>query len=160
MRSNLDAGTTEAQAKDIANYDMFYRYQAVTHGVKHYDYWATADKNIAWYFNPNEGSTSRGLLWLLPYDHDSTWGPSFNNGITYVWNGMSDEPTMQREYRNQVREFRDLLYQPEVIDLMIDHLASFVDAIDEADRDRWNNAPSSEGFINGPALETRVALSG
>jgi len=157
VAANLNASTTEAQARDMANYDMFYRYQAVVYGVKHYDYLSGYNKNVACYFNPNEGSTSRGLLWFLPYDHDLTWGPTYHNASSYVSDGMSDEPNMQQEFRNQIREFRDLLYQPEVINVMIDHIAAFIDDIDEADRDRWNSAPASEGYINGPPLADRVA---
>ena len=39
-------------------------------------------KNAAWYFEPDyrEGNDFMGRLWVLPYDYDVSWGPTWAHG--------------------------------------------------------------------------------
>ncbi|MEM7392310.1 MAG: lamin tail domain-containing protein, partial [Verrucomicrobiota bacterium] len=66
-----------------------------------------------------------------------------------------DRPEYTKRYRNVVREFRDLIWQPDQINTFLDRLAEQVAAFVPADRDRWRLAPT-RNENTGP-LETKVA---
>ena len=111
------------------NCDAWYRYHAICEAVRHYDFWPDANKNAAWYFEPPYNSTNSfyGRFWTLPWDTDSTWGATWNSGQDLVYNGIflaGSHPELQRDYRNAVREMRDLLFQPDQINPVIDALAA------------------------------------
>ena len=94
-----------------------------------------------------------GRLWVLPWDTDSTWGPTFNCGedrpydaIFPSCDGRGDaggHPEMQREYRNTIREVRDLLFNTEQVNGIIDSIASDISPLIAADRTRWNTVPGT-----------------
>lgn len=132
------------------NVDAWYRYHAVCEAVRHYDFWPDANKNAAWYFEPTYGASNNfyGRFWTLPWDTDSTWGATWNSGQDLVYNGIfleGAQPDLQRDYRNTVRELRDLLFQPDQINAIIDAQAARIAAFVPADLARWSNAPSSGG---------------
>lgn len=159
IRWNL---THDASADFIRNHldcDEWYRYHTVTEAIRHYDVFSGATcwhclKNMAWYFLPEYTVENSyfGKLWFIPFDVDDTWGPFWNEGVDHAkaaiydqrFEGGLEQFTIQpeklplrQEYRNYIREFRDLHWQPEVINGMIDQFASVIKDFVPADRDRW-----------------------
>jgi len=150
IRSNLNSGRTEDWLHSYVNYDEWYRYHAVAEAIKHYDYWPGANKNVSWYFEPDDANPM-GRLWYLPFDSDASWGPTWNGGedeAKAAIYGSGGKSAMKIEYRNTIREIRDLIFQPEVIEPWIDRTAAPIEDFWQADYDRWEDAPASAGTHN------------
>lgn len=150
IQTGLLAGQSAEWMQAHVNMDAWYRYHAVCEAVRHYDYWPDANKNAAWYFEPpyNASNSFYGRFWTLPWDTDSTWGATWNSGQDLVYNAVflrGPQPELQRDYRNVVREIRDLLFQPDQINPVIDAFAARIAAFVPADLARWSNAPASGG---------------
>ncbi|MCC6821494.1 MAG: lamin tail domain-containing protein [Verrucomicrobia subdivision 3 bacterium] len=118
-----------------------------------------AGKNMAWYFKPTAGS-AYGMLWHLPWDTEQTWGP---NGAHQGWDmalvamidptvtdgratlnytgGVNVKTNLYLGYRNTLREFCDLVWNPETLNPMIDRFAAVITNFVSADRDRWKDHP-------------------
>ena len=151
-KSEFGRRQTEEWLRNHANMDKWYRWSAVKEAIRHYDWPSPSDKNMAWYFEPpfTEANDFRGKLWLLPYDYDDTWGPAWNSGIETIKNGInragsSENAEIKKEEKNMVRAFTDLIWQPDQISLIIESHHQVIKAIDPANTDRWDGAPSSEG---------------
>lgn len=141
-----------------ANYTNWYRYFTVAEAIRHYDTWPSANKNGAWYFEPTYSAANgfNGRVMQLPYDGTDTWGPTWNNGEDLLFNGIfassasggdaGQNPEMQKEYRNVVRELRDLLFQPDQISPLIDAFAAPIRTVAQADFVRWSNAPAPANY--------------
>lgn len=156
--SQLTWGRSETTLRQLVNYDKFFRYLAVAEAVRQYDVdYAGEKRNIAWFFEPDPaGQNLYGRLWLLPYDTDLTWGPNWNGGPTQPWVALepggkdgkahTDNPggmtAMKMEFRNYVREFRDLLWNRETIEPILEDLAASIRDFAPADQDRWTRMPS------------------
>lgn len=171
IQNGLLANQTEDWIRARVNCDAWYRYHAICEAVRHYDFWPSANKNAAWYFEPpyNANNGFFGRFWTLPWDTDSSWGASWNSGQDLVYNGIflaGSHPELQREYRNVVRELRDLLFQPDQINPIVDAFAAQIAPFVPADLARWSNATatggnylsmvSSSGFAT-PALTSGIA---
>lgn len=118
-----------------------------------------AGKNLAWYFKPDP-ATSLGKLWHLPWDTEQSWGP---NGAHQGWDmalvaivdptvtdgraaldytgGVNVKTNLYLGYRNTLREFCDLVWNPETLNPMIDRVAAVIADFVPADRDRWKDHP-------------------
>ena len=144
------------------NYDSWNLYHAIVDAVRHYDVQPNTSehlKNRAYYFEPST-ETPLGRLWVLPWDSDTSWGPNWNGGEGFCKNalygsGAPDRSDFHREYRNVVREIRDLIWTEEQINLLLDPLAASIAPLVPADRDRWTNAIG--GSQTDPTLESAVA---
>jgi len=121
-------------------------------------------KNVAWYFYPDYTAANNylGKVQFLPFDFDDSWGPYFNQGCDHAKGAIYDQEylgglsqktvqpekaPLRQEYRNYIREFRDLMWQEEVVYPMISELASVIADIVPADRDRWRLEPGSAMLI-------------
>lgn len=180
IRWNLNYG---ASADFIHNYldcDEWFRYHTVTEAIRHYDVFSGPTcihclKNMAWYFYPDYDASNQNLgkLWFVPFDVDDTWGPYWNQGVDHAKGAIYDQEytggltqrtiqpakaPIKQEYRNYIREFRDLLWQPEVINPMIDELAAVIADFVHADRDRWRQDTTVGSPIDNGTLETGVAI--
>ncbi len=161
IRTQLRPTKDAAWLDTHVNYARWYPYHAVVEAIRHYDF-VPADshsKNRAWFFEPAEGSPL-GRLWTLPWDHDASWGPSWNSGIDYSKNAIfapPGKPELKLEYRSVIREVRDLIWQEDVIHGMIDDLAAVVAELSKADRDRWRSAPADAGTQDFGTMENKVA---
>jgi hypothetical protein len=152
---------TAESIKNQVRLDKWYVYHALAQAIRNYDYWPSANKNAVWYFEPDYRPANNylGLMWTLPWDTDASWGPTWNNGHDVVYNsifpasgGGSDggsTPELQPGYYGAVREIRDLLWQRNQIEPLIDELAGPITNFAEADLRRWRNAPSDAGNYNG-----------
>jgi len=160
IHNYLRPGQPDTWLNAYVNYDRWNWYHAVVEAVRHYDV-RPADshlKNRAWYFEPYEGSPY-GRLWTLPHDSDASWGPNWNAGEDYSKSaifGGTGKPAFKQQYRNTIREFRDLVWTEEVIRQMIDDLAAFVIDFSQADRDRWRNAPAAAGYQDFGPIEAKI----
>lgn len=141
IRNNLRPERPDEWLVAHVNYGEWYRYHTVCEAVRHYDYHPadSHNKNQAWFFEPSPVNPL-GRLWLLPWDFDTSWGPSYGYGIDYPKQAIFDQggkPEFKVEYRNFIREFRDLVWREEVINPIIDRAAAYIEAFAPADLDRW-----------------------
>jgi len=178
--SGLRPARPEDWLRTYVDYDVWYRYNVVCQAIRHYDYGVyperpgpdstAALKNAAWYFLP-DGGNPFGRLWVLPYDSEQSWGP---NGAHQGWElplyamidprddhdfrgGPRSKPELMKGYRNFLREFRDLIWNTQVLRAMIDRLAGVVVDFVPADRDRWKDHPLAGGQQSDfGTLEDRV----
>ncbi|MBB21640.1 MAG: hypothetical protein CMN04_01935 [Roseibacillus sp.] len=143
---NLRPNRNDSWLRQHVDWDSWYHYHAIVDAVRHYDVQPnTAEhlKNRAYYFKPNRSRF--GLLQVLPWDSDTSWGPNWNGGEDFCKYAMGSRAEFNMEYRNVVREIRDLLWQPSQINGLIDMLQDRVISFQQADRLRWTNAPASAG---------------
>ncbi len=165
IKNNLDSSQSDAWLNDHVDWDQWARYHAVVEAVRHYDFGtpSTHFKNRAWYFKEETG-TPFGLLRIVPHDHDASWSRGYHDNLNSVGNSIGtgfpwaaifddnrrppggiEKPGFTRDYRNFIREFRQLLWQEEsVITLIDDHVAN-LQQFSLADRARWVGAPASAG---------------
>jgi hypothetical protein len=168
IQRGLLSAQTSAWIKAHVNCTEWYRFHVVCEAVRNYDFWPDANKNAAWYFEPPYGATNdnHGRFWILPWDTDSTWGPTWNSGQDLTYNGIflaASHPDLAIEYANTARELRDLLFQPDQINPLIDAFAAQIRDFVPADLMRWSNAPASGGnyvSLSAGAGFTSPALSG
>ncbi|MCA9263946.1 MAG: tandem-95 repeat protein [Planctomycetales bacterium] len=163
--NNIELNLTGNSSADFidahVNLEEYYLYHALVEAVRHYDYWPSANKNMVYYFAPNytEANNGLGQLWILPWDTDASWGPTWNEGHDVVYNSLfpsgaaggdsQSTPELWPAYFNVVRELRDLLWQEDQIYPLIDQFAAVISDFELADRARWQGAPSDAGSYNG-----------
>jgi hypothetical protein len=102
-------GTSPSEAWWRANFDLdrYYSYQAIAQGIHHYD--ICYDKNYFYFRNPETG------LWSVhTWDLDLTWANNMYDhgcgGIDDIYRPVFANPQFTLEYKNRVREVRDLLF--------------------------------------------------
>ncbi len=166
---NPNTSQTDAWLYANVNYTNWYAYHAILEAVRNYDTWPSANKNAAWYFDTNYTAANgyNGRFWTLPWDWTDTWGPTWNEGHDLAWNGIwgstaSIHANMLRDYRNTMREIRDLLLQPDQMNAMIDAVAARLAPVVAADLTRWAKAtPYNSSYSSmgrpGPALTQGLA---
>jgi hypothetical protein len=169
IEQNLDGNDTPAYIDAHVNLEKFYAFHALVEATRHYDYWPSANKNMVYYFEPDylPANNNKGKLWLLPWDTDSSWGPTYNSGHNVVYNSLFDatgggsdnssNPTLWPAYYNTVREMRDLLWQEDQIGQVIDEFAAIIAPLVPADFARWKGAPTDAGNYNhlgGPGINS------
>ena len=175
IRDNLHGAQNAAWLQEHVNYDKWYRYSAVAEGIRHYDLFPYihedqrhALKNLGWYFEPVGNDPTRGICWFLPYDWDASFGPNWNNGWEHANNALYgwdmspasapagatyvNKPDMKIQHRNILREFRDLIWQEDQLNSLMDDRAAVISEFAKADMDRWRNAPSDAGTQNDSPL--------
>lgn len=172
IENSLDGNDPPGYVEAHVNLEKYHLYHALVEAIRHYDYWPSANKNMVYYFEPNylPANGNRGKLWILPWDTDSTWGPTYNSGHDVVYNsifpasgGGSDggsNPTLWPNHYNTVREIRDLLWQEDQINPIIDDFASIIAPLVPADFARWKGAPADAGNYNhlsGPGINSLEA---
>ena len=130
--------------------DSYYGYRSIVEAIHHYD--IAAGKNYFYYLNPE---TRRWQV--LPWDLDLTWADNMY--------GSGDEPFNSRlisrdvfriDYRNRMRELRDLLYNSDQTGQLIDEFAAMVDdpaggpSMVDVDRSKWDYHPvlADSGLTN------------
>ena len=164
IKNNLDSSQSESWLLDHVDWDQWYRYHAVVEAVRHYDYGTPSShfKNRAWHFTP--GGSSFGRLRLIPHDHDASWSKGYHDTLNNVGNSIGtgfpwesifgsitrpptgpEAANLTRDYRNFIREFRDLLWQEETVNTMLDDHAVMLSDFTQADQDRWVGGPAAAG---------------
>jgi hypothetical protein len=131
--------------RDNLNLDNYYSYRAIVEAIHHYD--IAGGKNYFYYRNPETSQWQ-----VLPWDLDLTWADNmFGSGNEPFKSRTIDStnpprPELNKEYRNRVRELRDLLYNAEQTGWMIDEYARFIytpgqPSWVDIDRSMWDYNP-------------------
>ena len=147
-RSDLDAflsaytGGTQSEQwwRDNLDLERYYSYRAIVEGIHHYD--IANGKNYFYYNNPETGK------WQVhPWDLDLTWADNmFGSGNEPFKSRVADREEFRAEYRNRLREIRDLLFNTDQAYQLIDEIASHIYTPGEpswvdADRAMWDYNP-------------------
>jgi len=136
-----------------ANMDLprYYSYRSIVECIHHYDIDEGAGKNYFYYLNPETG------LWSThAWDLDLTWANSmYGGGESPFKNRVLPRPAFGLEYRNRLREIRDLLFNPDQAGQLIDEMASIIYDFSgnpspaNADRAMWDYNPvMTSAYIN------------
>lgn len=157
LRAFLDAysnsdSLTESWWRTNLNLPAYYNYQAIVQAIHHYD--IAFGKNYFYYHNPDDGR------WMVvPWDLDLTWAdnmfPAGQQGgdepfkSRVLSNFSTDSPQypgIAREFRNRVREIRDLLWNQDEAFRLVDEYARLargtnVTSLLDADRAQWDYNP-------------------
>jgi hypothetical protein len=150
---NTYNGTTPADAwwRTNLNLSSYYGYQAVAQGIHQFD---IADgKNYFYYRNPVNG------LWeVWPWDLDLTWADNmyragsnggdepFKSRVLSNFSGAPTHPVFSVEFKNKVREFRDLLFNQDQSFKIVDEMSALIhgpssNSIIDVDRCQWDYNP-------------------
>ncbi len=125
------------------NFDLegYYSFRAIVEGIHHYD---IGDGKNYFFFHDRTG----GRWSILPWDIDLTWADHmYGGGDDPFLYGVMSHPALELEYRNRVREIRDLLFNSEQVGALIDESAAVVNdpaggpSIVDADRALWDYHP-------------------
>ena len=128
------------------NFDLagYYGFQAISQAIHNYD--IGAGKNYFYYLNPVTGRWS-----FHPWDLDLTWADNMydagGQGADPFKNRVLPQPVFGVEYRNRVREIRDLLFNTDQAYQVIDEYAAMIHdatgapSITDADRAMWDYNP-------------------
>lgn len=145
---NVNVSQSEDWLRAQVNYPLWFRYFAVAEAVRHTDFAPAPshNKNQAWFFEPTLAARY-GRLWVLPWDADLTWGPSFVDSAMdyprwamYTTNGLG-HVALRQETRGVLRDLRQFLWRPEIINPMLDRKVDALREFSRAERDRWRGAP-------------------
>ena len=134
--------------KDNFDLDDYYNFRAITTAIRHYD--IGAGKNYFFYNNPETGKWQP-----MSWDLDITWqnptntsqGGPFSSHVLAI-------PEFAQDYRNRMREIRDLMFNSEQVGIMLDETANFIDtpgvnSIAEADGVKWRGNGTNAGTFPG-----------
>ncbi|HEV8540757.1 MAG TPA: CotH kinase family protein [Verrucomicrobiae bacterium] len=125
-----------------ANVDLprYYSYRSILEAIHHYD--VVAGKNYDFYFNPESAKWC-----VIPWDIDLSWGDHmYGNGVEPFQYPVLSRGPFRLEYENRLREIRDLLFNPDETDRLIDECAAIIArpgqlSIVDADRAKWDFHP-------------------
>jgi len=130
------------------NLEAYYGYRTILDTIHHYD---LGTKNYYYYFDPTPITNAYGVAphaMLLPWDLDLTWADNmFAHGDEpFRENGALTHPGIALDYRNRVRELRDLLINTDEGWRLINEYAGLIwnsngPSIVDADRAQWDYNP-------------------
>jgi hypothetical protein len=152
-----------------SNVDLnaYYSYYAVYQAIHHGD---ITGKNWYLFHSPflstNQWGTSE-RWWQLPWDTDLTWTTYYgsnNPSDPFRRAGVLNQAVIAVENRNRVREFCDLLFNPDQMNQLIDEYAGFINDADgglsmvDADRAMWDThwvvgSGAYPTYLNRPASQ-------
>jgi len=143
----------------------YYSYRAIVEAVHHYD--IGYGKNYFYYHDPETGRWS-----VLPWDVDLTWADNMygNGDEPFISTGTQGgnifrHPALLLDYRNRMREIRDLLYNTEQTGWLIDEYARFIYtpgqlSLVDADRAMWDYNPILGAVAYGGSNNARASAAG
>jgi hypothetical protein len=143
IRSYERARPTDQWWRENLDLAGYYSYRAIIDCVRHYD--IGEGKNYSFYRNPQTKQ------WIVfPWDSDLSWADRmFGDGEEPFNSFVLGRPAFQVEYRNRLREVRDLLFNPEQTHRLIDQTAAIIwdkdrpdSGLLEADRRKWDYHPA------------------
>jgi hypothetical protein len=125
---------------DLARY---YGFRTIVECIHDYDIDENAGKNYLFYHNPVTDRWS-----IHPWDLDLTWANNmYGGGVSPFKNRVLRRTTFNLEFKNRIREIRDLLFNAEQAGKLIDEFAAFIHdpagglSISDADRAQWDYNP-------------------
>ncbi|MCO6044381.1 lamin tail domain-containing protein [Aeoliella sp. ICT_H6.2] len=133
---------------DNLDLEQYYSYRSIVDGIHHYD--IGAGKNYFFYHNPDTDKWE-----TVPWDLDLTWANNmYGDGNEPFRNRVLRIPEYNAEYRNRMREIRDLLFNADQVRLLVEETASFVytagqPSLVDADRAMWDYNPiMTSSYVN------------
>jgi len=149
FKNTYESGTQTATWWDEnLNLESYYSYRSIVEGIHHYD--IGNGKNYFFYHNPETDKWE-----TIPWDLDLTWANNmFGNGNEPFKNRVLPIPEFGIDYRNRMREIRDLLYNVEQVGWLVDETAAHVytageASLVEADRAMWDYNPIlTSSYVN------------
>jgi hypothetical protein len=153
VRNELNPDRSAAELNELLNVDRVFRYLAVNTALGDAGTGTGyADRYALHFFHPQGPANPLGQLWYLPGDTMGSWRLDNHPGCYESWWALGGDcllPTedvtgqvdMRRAFRNTLREFRDLLWNRDVIDPLLEELAAHIESATYADRDRWTDVP-------------------
>lgn len=143
---------------DVTNY---LSYLAICECIHHYD--VSDGKNYDYYHDPETGRWK-----IIPWDIDLTWSDMmYGSGNDPFKHPILAQPAFRIQFQNRLREIRDLLFNSDQADRIIDEYASVIGvtsghpSIAEADRRKWDYHPiMAMGMKAGQGLFYRATPSG
>ncbi|HLU48014.1 MAG TPA: CotH kinase family protein, partial [Planctomycetota bacterium] len=141
LRTYQSSNPPVAWWRENLSLDRYYGYRSIVEAVHHYD---IADgKNYFYYLHPTTGAWS-----VHAWDVDLTWADNmYGSGNEPFRSRVLAHAELAIEYRNRLREIRDLLYNPAEMARLLEELAAIIDnpALDQtivdADRAKWDYNP-------------------
>jgi hypothetical protein len=140
--SDLRRPQTESWWTQNVDMDRYFSYRSILECVHHYD--IGSGKNYFYYFN------LASQKWVvLPWDVDLSWADHVYGGghePFLVAGALRPRPFAQR-YQDRLAEIRDLLFNEEQVNMLIDEFAAFISppgasaTIAAADRAKWDYNP-------------------
>ena len=134
--------------RDNLDLESYYSYRSIVEGIRHGD--IGYGKNYVYYLNPE---TNRWTV--IPWDLDLTWSDNmYGDGNEPFKSRVLPRAAFGTEYRNRLREIRDLLFNTDQTYQLIDEMASFIHeptgySIVDADRAMWDYNPIMiSGYVN------------
>ena len=149
--STYQGTPTDAWWRTNLDLNRYYNYRSIVEAIHHYDIDEGAGKNYMYYLNPVTG------LWSVhSWDLDLTWANNmYGGGVSPFKNRVLPRPAFGLEYRNRLREIRDLLFNSEQAGLLIDEYAAMIHdpngglSFTDADRAQWDYNPiMASGYVN------------
>ena len=133
---------SEAWWEENLDLEDYYGFRAMSMAIHDYD--MHAGKNYFFYHDP-EMDWWRVFNWDLDLTWTTTYGGGGGRGPLNE-HVLNPNPRFQLEYRNRVRELRDLLFNSEQTGIMLDEVAGMVHTPGEiswvdADRAMWDYNP-------------------
>ena len=149
--STYQGAPTDAWWRTNLDLNRYYNYRTIVEAIHHYDIDEGAGKNYLYYHNPITGVWSEH-----PWDLDLTWADNmYGGGGSPFKNRVLPRPAFGLEYRNRIREIRDLLFNPEQAGQLIDEYAAMIHdpngglSFTDADRAQWDYNPIMiSGYVN------------
>lgn len=139
------------------NFDLnrYFSFRSIVEAIHHYD--VGSGKNYYYFINPETRQWS-----IHPWDIDQTWAENMiGDGDEPFYSLVAQNPAFTLEYQNRMREIRDLLFNPEEVNRMIDEHANLIDnasnglSMVDADRMMWDYNPIFRSRYVSP-LKTAV----
>lgn len=139
--TNYNGSTPSEQWwRDNLDLQRYYSYRSIVECMHHYD--IGNGKNYFYYHNPDNNK------WQVhPWDLDLTWADNmYGNGNEPFKSKVAQRAEFSPEYRNRLREVKDLLYNTEQTGMLIGEVARFIytpgeQSFVDADRARWDYNP-------------------
>jgi hypothetical protein len=135
--------TTDSWWRTNLDLPRYYSYRAILECIHHYDIDEGAGKNYYYFLNPETAQWS-----VHPWDLDLTWANNmYGGGNSPFKNRVLPRPDFSLEYKNRLREIRDLLFNSDQAGQLIDEFASVIHdfsgqpAMTGADRAQWDYNP-------------------
>jgi hypothetical protein len=141
--SSYRGSPSEAWWRTNLDLTRYYNYRTIVEAIHHYDIDEGAGKNYDYYLNPKTG------LWSVhPWDLDLTWANNmYGGGVSPFKNRVLPQASFNLEYRNRIREIRDLLFNTDQTYALIDEFAAMIHdpngepSFTDADRAQWDYNP-------------------
>lgn len=141
MNTYTFGGSSQQWWRDNFDLEWFYSYRSIVEAVRHYD--INHGKNYHYFNNPELNKWQ-----VIPWDVDITWSQIVAGvGDDPFYYSVLRYPAFQIEYQNRLREIRDLLFNPDQMDMMLLEHADMIDApadgpsMVDADRAKWDYNP-------------------